>query len=461
MGSWRRQPGAPDMKQQWTKHIARYVTICLLSCLLALGLPILVAAQENGATTEPQSPATVAAQKEIFFADVLVRGQPIFQVGSLNELRASDRAQQINRRIAGLLQQPQALDEVQVRVDSQRELATLRLNNRVIMTVTGQDALDFDTTVEALAEQWASELNEALAQPNLATDVVRRLEGTAQQFARTVLNNLSSIVGAGLVMLVTWAIATGMARGAYIWAERTEGDRATEILISRLSYGAVWFLGAVVALAVLGLNLTALLGTLGLTSVAIGFGLKDILSNYLSGLILLASRPFSIGDEVVIDQYEGRVVQVQLRVTTVQTYDGRQVYIPNQEVFQSSITNNTASPVRRSSVLVGIDYGADIERAKAEIQAAIAGIDAIETDPAPVVLIQELAASTVNLEILFWVNSRRKSFLQVTSDVRHAVKAKLEAANIEMPTDIYTLTFRDRPPLESFTPNSLPEASEN
>jgi small-conductance mechanosensitive channel len=386
----------------------------------------------------------------------MVRGQPILQVGSLDSLSARDRAQQINRRIAGILQQqPPPLDPIEVNVDESRDLATLQLNNRVIMTVTAQDALDFNTTVDALAQQWAEELNAALAQPNLAIDVVRRLEGTVEQFARSILGNLPSILGALLVMFFTWLVAMAVARGAYVWAEQTEGDRSTEILISRLSYGAVWLLGGIVALSVLGLNFTTLLGTLGLTSVAIGFGLKDILSNYLSGVILLAARPFRIGDEVVIGAYEGRVIQIQLRVTTVQTYDGRRVYIPNQEVFQSSITNNTASPLRRSSVMVGIDYDADIEQAKSEIFQAINQIDGVEHEPLPIVLVQELAPSTVNLEIMFFVNSRRKSFLDVTSEVRRTIKERLQAVGIDMPTDIYTLTFRNAPP----GPDPSPEQS--
>lgn len=93
---------------------------------------------------------------------------------------------------------------------------------------------------------------------------------------------------------------------------------------------------------------------------AIGFSLKDVLSNYISGVILLAARPFHVGDQVVIEGYEGTMMQVQLGTTTLKTYDGRMIYIPNQEVFQASVTNNTASMHLRSSVMVGIDYDADI-----------------------------------------------------------------------------------------------------
>jgi small-conductance mechanosensitive channel len=203
--------------------------------------------------------------------------------------------------------------------------------------------------------------------------------------------------------------------------------------------------GLVVALGVMGLDFGALLGALGLTSVAIGFSLKDVLSNYISGVILLAARPFKINDQVVIGDYEGTITQIQLRATTMKTYDGRLVYIPNQEVFQASIINNTASPRRRSSVMVGIDYSEDIEQAKQVITEVLTTISEVETDPPSDILVNELAASTVNLEIRFWVDSRRSGFLATTSKVAQGVKEALEKADIDMPTDIYTLILREFP----------------
>lgn len=92
----------------------------------------------------------------------------------------------------------------------------------------------------------------------------------------------------------------------------------------------------------------------------IGFSLRDILSNFFSGIILLASRPFRIGDQIVIKEFEGTVSQIELRATTLVTYDGRVVYIPNQEVFSAVITNNTVSGKRRTSVMIGITYDTDI-----------------------------------------------------------------------------------------------------
>jgi small conductance mechanosensitive channel len=271
---------------------------------------------------------------------------------------------------------------------------------------------------------------------------------------------LPSLLGALLILGVTWIAARSVRRVGLLWAEQTEGDRSTEILIGRLCYGVVWVIGNVVALGVLGLDFATLLGTLGLTSVAIGFSLKDVLSNYISGVILLAARPFRISDQIVIGDYEGTVVQIQLRATTMRTYDGRLVYIPNQEVFQRSITNNTASPVRRSDVIVGVDYDADLSRVRQIIAEALMQVEGLELDPPPLVLVQELAASTVNLKVRFWVNSRQQSFLQVTSTVTQVIKEQLQAAHIEMPTDIYTLMFRNSPnELETATIDSVDSAN--
>lgn len=382
---------------------------------------------------------------ELFFADILVRGQPVFQVGSVASLSAAERAQIINRRIAGVLSRSKSPDTVTTKFDPERQVVLLQVNNRVLMTVTQQDALDFDATVEALARKWAESLNRSLAQPTLAIDVLQRLSSTARQFASDTISLLPSLLGALLIVGSTWMIARGVRRVGVLWAEQTEGDRSSEILIGRLCYGGVWTLGSIVALTVLGLDFATLLGTLGLTSVAIGFSLKDVLSNYISGVILLAARPFRISDQVVIGDYEGTIVQIQLRATTMRTYDGRLVYIPNQEVFQRSITNNTASPVRRSDVTVGIDYDADVQAVREIIERAIVQVEGVEVDPLPLILVQELAASTVNLKVRFWVNSRQRSFLQVTSAVTQAIKEQLQGAKVEMPTEIYTLMFRDKP----------------
>ncbi|MDJ0595110.1 MAG: mechanosensitive ion channel [Pleurocapsa sp. MO_226.B13] len=425
---------------------SRFRFILVVAIAFIVSITPIALAQEEASIATPSEPASAVVPNDgLYFADVLVRNRPIFQIGSLPQIDASARAEIINRRIASLLTQNENPGEVEIAPDDPRQIETLRVNNRILMTVTQQDAEDFGLSTEQLAERWKKQLDLAFEKPPLAIDVTQRLYTTTRELLRDLVNNLPSLVGAIIVIAITWVVAKGVRYVAYTWAKQTEGDSNTELLIGRLSYGGVWIIGFVIALGVMGLDFGALLGALGLTSVAIGFSLKDVLSNYISGVILLAARPFRINDQVVIGEYEGTITQIQLRATTMTTYDGRVVYIPNQEVFQASVINNTASPRRRSSVMVGIDYGEDISEAIAIIDKVLRNIPEVETTPTPDILVNELAASTVNLEIRFWVDSRRAGFLATTSKVAQAVKEALETANIDMPTDIYTLILRELP----------------
>ena len=148
----------------------------------------------------------------------------------------------------------------------------------LLMTVTQQDAEDFGLGTEELAEKWAKQLNSALEKPPLAIDVTQRLYTTTRELLGDLVGNLPSLVGAIIVIGITWGVAKGVRYMAYTWAQQTEGNSSTELLIGRLSYGGVWVVGFVIALGVMGLDFGSLLGALGLTSVAIGFSLKDVLS---------------------------------------------------------------------------------------------------------------------------------------------------------------------------------------
>ena len=412
-----------------------------LSAIVLLASLLLLPAQGRSqeATPTPVTPHPSAQSISIpadglYFTDIVVRGQPIFQVGSLSKLSATQRAQIVNRRIASILAQPQANRTVNVVTNANQGIATLQVGNRVLMTVTQQDAEDFDIELETLAQQWANKVDQAFKEPPLAIDVGQRLYATLRQFQRDTITNLPSLLGALLAVIATWLLAGSVRRLTLVGARQWQVDNNSKILVSRLVYGGVWVVGAIVTLGVLGLDFTTLLGTLGLTSVAIGFSLRDILSNYFSGIVLLASHPFSLGDQIVIKEYEGTVRQIQLRATTLLTSDGRIIYIPNQEVFSAIITNNTAYNKRRSSITVGINYNADITTTKQIINNAVFKVEGVEAEPKPEILVRELAASTVNIEVRFWVNSQRLTFLEITSQVLQATKEALQKTEIEMPT---------------------------
>ncbi|MBD2258791.1 mechanosensitive ion channel family protein [Pseudanabaena sp. FACHB-2040] len=421
-----------------------------LGFALGLGLVLIVQLPWSQALgTSPEAVPVpvveeVAPAEGLFFADVVVRNQPVFQIGGLSDLSATERAQIVNRRIASVLAQNrnQTVRTVTVQPDPVRGIATLQVNNRVLMTVTQQDSQDFNLPIEELAQRWSEQLTQAFEQPPLAIDVGQRLYSTVRQFQRDVIDQLPALIGAVLVVVMTWLLAVSVRHLMMTGAQHWEVDHNSKALVSRLGYGAVWVVGSIVALGVLGLDFGTLVGTLGLTSVAIGFSLRDVLSNYFSGVVLLASRPFRLGDQIVLNDYEGTVTQIQLRATTIKTYDGRTVFIPNQEVFNSSIVNNTTATVRRSAFMVGIDFGADINQVKQIMREAVLATIGVEPDPPPEILVRELGASAVKIEVRVWVNSRRLSFLESTSRAAQAVKEALQQAGIGMPTEIYTVKLQ-------------------
>jgi small conductance mechanosensitive channel len=409
-------------------------------------MPIVGSAQDSSPAPVPSPSVPISTPTDgIFFADIIVRGQVVFQIGSLANLSASDRANIINRRIASFLAQSQSNGSINVQTDSQRGIATLQLNNRILMTVTQQDAQDFGVGVTALAQQWATALNRAFDEPPLAIDVGQRLYSTIRQFQRDSIDRLPTILGALLTVLVTLFLASSIKRITLAASEHWEIDYNSKTLVSRVVYSSIWVLGTIVALGVLGLNFATLVGTLGLTSVAIGFSLRDILSNYFSGIILLVSRPFRVGDQIIIQDFEGTVTYIQLRATTLITYDGRTISIPNLQVFTATIINNTAAELRRSSLTIEIDYAADIARVKEVIHQAAVTVESVVADPPLDILVRELAVNSVKIEVRFWVNSRRLSFLESTSQVAQAIKEAMQTSEIDRPNEVYTVQLKDMP----------------
>jgi small conductance mechanosensitive channel len=204
-------------------------------------------------------------------------------------------------------------------------------------------------------------------------------------------------------------------------------------LIRHVSYYSVWAVGIVVALDVLGVNAQAVVTGLGLGSLALGFALKDILSNLVSGLLILLTRTFQINDQIVVGETEGTVERIEIRATHIRTYDGRLVLVPNGEVFMSRVTNNTASSLRRASVFVYLDYHQDLERALLLILETVKRVHGVAADPAPSMRLTDLTPQQLYIEARFWADSRRTDFVQTASAARVAIVTALAREGFALP----------------------------
>jgi small conductance mechanosensitive channel len=219
------------------------------------------------------------------------------------------------------------------------------------------------------------------------------------------------------------------------------------MVLGRLSQGIIILLGLFVALAIVlpSFKPGDLIQLLGISGVAVGFAFRDILQNFLAGILILLTEPFQIDDQIVFKNFEGTVEEIQTRATTIRTYDGRRVVIPNSELFTNSVTVNTAWENRRLEYDVGIGYGDDIDRAKQLMLEAVRSVDEVLSNPAPDVLVMELAESTVNIRVRWWISPpRRAESLDSRDRVLIAIKKKLTANGIDLPFPTQQILFHDQ-----------------
>ncbi len=190
---------------------------------------------------------------------------------------------------------------------------------------------------------------------------------------------------------------------------------------------------------------SAIVATAGASAIVIGFAFKDIAENFLAGIILAFNRPFHIDDTVQIENVFGKVKAMEFRYTKITTFDGKNVYIPNSDVLTKPVFNFTEDGFYRSDFIVGIAYENDIEKAKKIIMSCIDAETEIIKDDVHINFVaeEELAASTVNLKIFFWVSTDdfRRGTLQTRGRLLQSVKTQLEANGFNLPANITELKF--------------------
>ena len=219
------------------------------------------------------------------------------------------------------------------------------------------------------------------------------------------------------------------------------------MVLGRLAQGATILAGLFISLSIVipSLKASDLVQLLGISGVAIGFAFRDILQNFLAGILILLTEPFQIDDQIVFKDFEGTVEQIQTRATTIRTYDGRRIVIPNSELFTNSVIVNTAFENRRLQYDVGIGYGDDINEAKRLILEAINHTDGVLENPAADALVVELADSTVNIRARWWVQPpRRADVLDLQDQVLTNIKNKLTANGIDLPFPTQQILFHDQ-----------------
>ncbi len=263
------------------------------------------------------------------------------------------------------------------------------------------------------------------------------------QGAIALLPNL--VIGI-IVFTIFWLIGKVL-RSFVRKRTRNRDTRNIGLVFGRLSQGGLIILGFLVAATIIfpSFNPADALATLGIGGVAIGFAFKDILQNFLAGILILLTEPFQLEDQIIFKEFEGTVEHIQTRATTIRTYDGRRVVIPNAELFTNSVMVNTAYDRRRLQYDIGIGYGDDIARAKDIILETLNSRPEVLEDPQPEALVVDLADSTINIRARWWIEPPRRADAVASMDwVLENICNRLVAAGIDLPFPTQQILFHDQ-----------------
>ncbi len=218
------------------------------------------------------------------------------------------------------------------------------------------------------------------------------------------------------------------------------------LVLNRLGSTIIIFIGFLIALviAIPGFTPGQLMSALGIGSVAIGFAFKDIFQNLLSGILILLSEPFHIGDDIIVGGMEGTVEDIQIRATYLRSPDGRRIVIPNATVYTSAVTVNTADQRRRCEFIVGIGYEDDVQKAKQIILKILDNDRNILSQPPFSVNVSALADFSINLTVRWWVDTTETTTAASISTVQEAVIDAFDENNISIPYPVQQVkVYRD------------------
>jgi len=210
--------------------------------------------------------------------------------------------------------------------------------------------------------------------------------------------------------------------------------KAPPEVVHNFARGVKWSivaLGFLIALSVLGINLSGILVAAGFTGIVVGLALQQTLSQLFSGISLLLEGRIRVGDSVMIGTSGGVVENVGLMTTQIRAWSGEIISLPNNNVFSNNVTNFSKAVARRADFVIGISYASDIDKALSVIRSVLEKSELVLIDPPPTIWVDSLADSSVNIKVMFWVPMQH--YWTVRSDMIKEIKKALDRAGIEIP----------------------------
>ncbi|MDX1678051.1 mechanosensitive ion channel domain-containing protein [Arsukibacterium sp.] len=284
-----------------------------------------------------------------------------------------------------------------------------------------------------------------------AAEKFREMLGTTVQMLPLLLVAILAVVL--FAMAGSWLAKRNVLLRRFGLSELTTnlGMRFIRLLVTAI--------GILIALELLDATalVSAVLGVAGVIGIALGFAFRNIVENYLAGVLLSTRNPFAIGDLIETDGMTGKVMLLTSRDTVLMTLDGNHVRIPNSQIITSPMTNFSRNPMRRFEFTVGVSVELDLLLVRQLAISTLQAMPGILAEPRPRVLVLELGDSTVNIRILGWIDQRETDFLKARSEAIRLVKTAFDEAGIEMPEPIYRVNMAQTDPHQREKPKPKPK----
>lgn len=246
-----------------------------------------------------------------------------------------------------------------------------------------------------------------------------------------VLSIIPKLIGGLLILVIGWWLAGVIAGIVVRGMERAKVDQGVREFLYSCVKIVIKIMVIITALSTLGMNVTTLIAALGTAGVTIGLALKDSLSNFASGVLILFNHTFKVGDFIEIDGQKGTVRRIELMFTTLATADNKRLVIPNSVLTSDMIINYTAKNTRRLELNVGVAYGSDILAVKKAITAALKSCSNVSWEKEPIIGIASFDDSAITFDIKVWVKT--SAFIESQYIINENILAELDKAGIVIP----------------------------
>ncbi len=263
-------------------------------------------------------------------------------------------------------------------------------------------------------------------------------EEILQQTTELAMTHGLKLILALITLWIGWKACNLLSRGLDRWFQKTNFDEALETFLLSLVSSALKILLIITCIGIAGFPTTSFVALIGAAGLAIGMALSGTLQNFAGGVLILFLKPFKIGDVIETQGQIGKVQNIQIFNTIVNTADNKRVILPNGPVANSTLVNYSAESTRRVEITFGIAYDDSIDEAKEVIMKIIQTDDRIHKTPEPFIAVKTLGASSVDLVVRVWASSR--DFWPITFDLNEAVKKAFDEAGITFPfpqSDVY------------------------